>query len=106
MFVADTASGMSTPEVTPCDATADFSTLAASGITVHAFDAHGHGQSEPSAQKDRAFVKRFSNYVRHSQRIHSTLLTELAQRELRTLCQRFMTASSMLCNRWMIWTPL
>jgi alpha-beta hydrolase superfamily lysophospholipase len=78
MFVADIAGGMSITELTPCDATADFSTLAASGITVHAFDAHGHGQSEPSAQKDRAFVKRFSNYVCHSQRVHRSLYTKRA----------------------------
>jgi alpha-beta hydrolase superfamily lysophospholipase len=64
-------------------AAADFATLAAAGITVHTFDAHGHGRSEPRAQKARGFVKRFSDLVRprHHSRVfvREVLLAHPAQ---------------------------
>lgn len=31
---------------------------------MYAFDAHGHGKSEPAAQSHRAFVKHFGDLVR------------------------------------------
>lgn len=42
---------------------ADFSVLAAGGIAVHSFDAHGHGKSEPAAKRDRVYVNKFSDLV-------------------------------------------
>ncbi len=42
-----------------------FSRFAEAGIAVHGYDAHGHGLSEPSRKKDRAFVQRYSDLVRH-----------------------------------------
>ena len=48
--------------LSPC-ALAVFSSLAAAGISVHSYDAHGHGQSEPRGKKDRAFVRKFSDLV-------------------------------------------
>ena len=40
-----------------------FSQLAAAGIAVHSYDAHGHGQSEPSRLEDRAFVQNITDLV-------------------------------------------
>ena len=40
-----------------------FCQLAISGIAVQSFDAHGHGRSEPSAAKDRGFVRSYTDLV-------------------------------------------
>ncbi|GFH06785.1 alpha/beta-hydrolase [Haematococcus lacustris] len=40
-----------------------FRTLAASGIAVHSFDAHGHGRSQPTEAQDRAVIWEFQHLL-------------------------------------------
>ena len=41
-----------------------FGEIAKAGIAVHSYDCHGHGQSEPTEERDRALIWHFHHVVR------------------------------------------
>lgn len=41
-----------------------FERMSSAGVAIHSFDAHGHGQSEPTAKSERALVWKFKHLVR------------------------------------------
>ena len=54
-----------------CCAATVFGLAAEAGIALHALDCHGHGRSEPTAERDRALIWDFQHVVRTALHLHA-----------------------------------